>query len=110
MVEATKESFRDLVAEGVSLVDVWGPDCAPCIALMPDVERIETERGPDFRVVKIEAPKNRRLCIDLRVMGLPHFLLFRDGEELDRLGGDVTASELRTWVDETLSEVSTERS
>ncbi|MGH9276936.1 MAG: thioredoxin family protein [Acidimicrobiales bacterium] len=110
MVEATKENFRDLVAEGVTLVDVWGPDCAPCIAMMPDIERMEAERD-ELQVIKIEAPKNRRLCIELRVMGLPHFLLFHDGEELDRIGGDgVTASQLRKWVDDQMSELATERS
>ena len=35
MVEATKENFDELVAEGVTLVDVWGPQCAPCVAMMP---------------------------------------------------------------------------
>src|SRR5437588_4618753 len=110
MVEATKESFRDLVAAGASLVDVWGPACAPCVALMPDVERLESDHDPDLKVVKVEAPKNRRLCIELKVMGLPAFPLFHDGEEIDRLDGDVSASELRRWVDDTLAGLVAERS
>ena len=101
MVEATKESFQDLVADGVTLVDVWGPSCVPCIALMPEVERIETER--DVNVVKVEAPKNRRLCMELKVMGLPAFLMFRDGEEVSRLDGDVSSAGLWEWVDGTLA-------
>ena len=39
VVEATRETFRSLVSEGTVLVDVWGPDCRPCLALMPHVER-----------------------------------------------------------------------
>jgi thioredoxin 1 len=101
MVEATKESFQDLVADGVTLVDVWGPACVPCIALMPEVERIEAER--DVNVVKVEAPKNRRLCMELKVMGLPAFLLFRDGEEVSRLGGEVSSAKLWEWVDGNLA-------
>ena len=104
MVEATKESFRDLVADGVTLVDVWGPSCVPCIALMPEVERIEAER--DVSVVKVEAPKNRRLCMELKVMGLPAFLLFRDGEEVSRLDGDVSSARLWAWVDGNLASTS----
>ena len=100
MVEVTKESFHELVAEGTTLVDVWGPQCVPCIALMPDVEKIEEERAPDLKVVKLEAPKNRRLCMELKVMGLPAFLLFRDGQEISRLdGADVSAPQLRSWVE-----------
>ncbi|MDQ4098517.1 MAG: thioredoxin family protein [Actinomycetota bacterium] len=101
MVEATKDSFHDLVSDGVTLVDVWGPACAPCIALMPDVERIEAERS--VKVVKVEAPKNRRLCMELRVMGLPAFLLFRDGEEVSRLDGNLSAAGLWEWVDGNLA-------
>ncbi len=37
-------------------------------------------------------------------MGLPALLLFRDGEEVDRLTGeDITASSLDAWLDENLA-------
>ena len=102
LAEATKENFRDLVAEGTTLVDLWGTDCQTCMALMPDVERLATERD-DVKVVKLEAPKARRLCMELRVLGLPAFLLFHDGEEVGRLAGaDITASKLEAWLDETV--------
>jgi len=98
--EASKEDFRDLVSEGLVLVDVWGPDCRPCLALMPHVERLAEER-PELSVVKLEAPKARRLCMELRVMGLPAFVLFRDGEEVARTNGpQVTPDALEAWLDE----------
>ena len=102
MVEATRDKFRDLVAEGLVLVDMWGRSCATCLALMPDVERLGTQH--DLKVVKLEAPKARRLCMELKVMGLPAFLLFRDGQEVARLGGpDVTAAQLESWLEESMS-------
>ena len=103
MVEATKENFEELVGQGFTLVDVWGPQCAPCIAMMPDVEKLATDRAAEMKVVKLEAPKNRRLCMQYKVMGLPAFLLFKDGSEVSRLSGaDVSAAELRTWVEREL--------
>ena len=99
IVEATRENFRELVAEGVVMVDVWGPDCKPCLALLPHVERIAGER-PELRVVKLEAPKARRVCIDLKVHGLPTFLLMRDGEEVSRLSASqLSPTQLREWLD-----------
>lgn len=99
VVEATKETFDELVGTGDVLVDVWGPECRPCFALMPHVEKLAEERE-DLTVVKLEAPKARRLCMSLRVMGLPAFLLYRDGEELGRLsGGDITPGSLVAWLD-----------
>ncbi len=110
MLEATAENFDDLVAEGVTLVDVWGPSCAPCLAMMPDVERLAEERASDMKVVKLEAPKARRLCMSLRLMGLPAFLFFRDGEEIGRLAGsDVNFEAVKAWVDETLAGVAAQR-
>jgi len=101
VTEATKESFRDLVAEGQVLVDVWGPDCQPCLALMPTVEKLAEESGGALRVVKLEAPKARRLCMELKVMGLPAFLLFRDGTEVARINGpQVSAAALTQWLED----------
>ena len=98
VMEATRDNFSELVAEGQSLVDVWGPECAPCLALNPHVEKLADEHT-DLKVVKLEAPKARRLCIDLKVHGLPTFLLFRDGEEVSRISNPrLSPRELDEWL------------
>jgi len=103
LTEATKDNFREFVAQGQVLVDVWGPQCAPCIALMPDVEAL-AQSHPDVKFVKLDSSQARRLCIELRVMGLPAFLLFRDGREVARHAGQtVTAASLTQWLDDTLA-------
>ena len=102
--EATKENFRELVADGQVLVDVWGPDCQPCLRMMPHVAKLAEESGGSLRVVKLEAPKARRLCMELKVMGLPAFLLFRNGEEVARINGpQVTEDTLTKWLEENQS-------
>ena len=104
LTEVTRENFRDLVAEGTTLVDVWGPDCQPCLAMMPFIERTAAERAEEFKTVKLEAPKARRLCMELRLMGLPAFVMFRDGEEIGRIAGaDLNESKVVTWLDDTLA-------
>jgi thioredoxin-like negative regulator of GroEL len=104
IVEAKREDFWDVVEEGTVLVDVWGPDCKPCLALEPEVERMAEER-PDLRVAKLEAPKARRVCIDLKVQGLPTFLLFRDGEEVARLTDpNLKPPQLEEWLQENYDE------
>ncbi len=102
VTEATRETFRDLVAQGTVLVDIWGPECQPCLALLPHVEALAARYAADMRVIKLEAPKARRLCMELGVMGLPAFVMFRDGEEVGRLAGPSAASAdgLDQWVDE----------
>ena len=99
VTEVDKENFAELTADGTVLIDVWGPACVPCVALTPHVERLAEER-PDIKVLKLEAPKNRRLCIDMKIMGMPAFLLFRDGAEVDRLSDpQLTPEALNAWLD-----------
>lgn len=102
VVEATKEGFAVLVAEGVVLVDVWGPSSAPCLALLPHVEALASRRN-GLRVVKVEAPRARRLCRELDVLGLPAFLLYREGEEVARIcEPELSAERLEAWLEESL--------
>lgn len=70
------------------LVDFWGPQCRPCLALMPIVERLEKDYAGRVKVTKVNAAENRMLCAKLRVMGLPTFLFYKGGVEINRLAGE----------------------
>ena len=105
VAEATRENFDGLVESGTTLVDVWGPDCRPCLALKPHVEKLAEARD-DLTVVMLEAPKARRVCIRLQVHGLPTFLLMHDGEEVARLSAStISPTELNTWLEKSLDEM-----
>jgi thioredoxin 1 len=90
MIDATVETFNELVRDGEVLVDIWGPQCQPCLALMPAVEALESSYGDRIRFIKVEAPENRKVCRDLRVAGLPAYLTMRDGIEVERLTSNGT--------------------
>jgi len=108
VAEATRENFDELVASGTTLVDVWGPDCRPCLALKPHVEKLADARD-DISVVMLEAPKARRVCIRLKVHGLPTFLLMHDGEEVARLSAStISPTQLDDWLDKNLDEMTEE--
>jgi thioredoxin len=97
-VDATPETFESLVAEGSVLVDFWGPRCQPCLALMPAVEALEQHYDGRLKLVKVNAPDNRQVCRDLRVMGLPTYLLYRNGAEVERLTGDPSKTDIEAAV------------
>ncbi|MBW3653511.1 MAG: thioredoxin family protein [Actinobacteria bacterium] len=108
VAEATRENFDELDMSGTVLLDVWGPDCRPCLALKPHVEKLAEERD-DLKVVMLEAPKARRVCIRLGVHALPTFLLMRDGEEVARLSAStISPAQLNDWLDKTLDEMEEE--
>jgi thioredoxin 1 len=97
-VDATTETYEELVAHGTVMADFWGPQCVPCLALMPAVEEMEAGSGGALRLVKVNAADNRRLCLSQRVLALPTFILYRDGEEVSRLTGNPTAAEIEAAV------------
>ena len=70
------------------LVDYWGPRCGPCLKLMPWVEKLADEVADTTTIVKLNTAENRRLAMNLRVMGLPTFALYSNGQEVQRLTGD----------------------
>lgn len=70
------------------MVDFWGPQCRPCLALMPAVDQLEEEYSGKIKVAKLNATENRMLCAKLRVMGLPTYLFYKDGVEINRLTGE----------------------
>lgn len=90
MIELNRDNYEIEIKNSKEpvLVDFWGPQCKPCLALMPLVENIEREYAGRLKVAKVNAAGNRMLCARLKVMGLPTFLLYKDGVEVNRLTGE----------------------
>ena len=97
-VDATVDTFPALVAEGNVLVDFWGPRCVPCLALMPAVEKLEADHAGRLTLVKVNATENRQIARDLKVIAMPTFVLYRDGAEVERLGGNPSAADIGAAV------------
>jgi thioredoxin 1 len=107
VMEISTETFEKQVVQSDKpvLVDFWGPRCGPCLALMPQVEALEKEYGEKVKITKIDASKNRRLCLELKVMGLPTYLVYKNGKEVDRLtGGDLNISDIEESVKKIIEE------
>ena len=82
------------------LIDFWGPQCRPCLALMPAVEQLEKDYTGKIKVAKVDVSQNRMLCARLRVMSVPTFILYKDGLEQNRLVGEnITGDELKKAID-----------
>ncbi|MFC1979812.1 thioredoxin family protein [Chloroflexota bacterium] len=94
-VEVNRDNFDPEVLQSKEpvLVDFWGPQCKPCLALMPTVEELEKDYAGRLKVAKLNATENRMLCAKLRVLGLPTFLFYKEGVEINRLVGDNIAKD-----------------
>lgn len=86
-------------------VDLWGPKCGPCLALMPDVEALAEQYSGKIKFGKLNVMENRRLCITLKVMGVPTFLFYKGGVQKERVTGEqVTLEAIRAGAERLLSQ------
>jgi len=94
-IEVNADTFEKEVVQSdfPILVDFWGPQCGPCLALMPHVEALEEKFKGKLKISKVDASKNRRLCLNLKVFGLPTFLFYKNGKEVNRLTGNTVKIE-----------------
>jgi thioredoxin 1 len=100
-LELNQDNFESEVLQSKVpvMMDFWGPQCRPCLALMPVVEQLEKDYAGRLRVAKLNSEGNRMLCAKLRVMGLPTFLFYKDGTEVSRLtGADITKDDLTGMI------------
>ena len=100
-IDVNADSFdKEVVQSDIPvLVDFWGPRCEPCLALMPQVEALEEKYRGKIKITKLDASKNRRFCLAMRVLGLPTYLFYRDGKEVERLtSGTLTISDIEASV------------
>ena len=98
MIEVTKDNYEAEVLQSSMpvVVDLWGPKCGPCLALLPSVEELAKEYEGKVKFCKLNVAENRRQVISLKVMGVPTFLFYKGGEVQDRLtGGDTTIDAIR---------------
>lgn len=99
MIEVNKDNYEEevLKSDMPVLVDLWGPKCGPCLALMPQVEELSREFEGKVKFCKLNVADNRKLVISLRVMGVPTLLFYKGGEIVDRLSGtDAVPDSIRT--------------
>ena len=88
-IHVTDESFEAevLKASLPALVDFWAPWCGPCRMVAPIVEDLAKAYDGRLVVAKINTDENVQVAGGLGIMGIPTLILFKDGQEVDRVVG-----------------------
>ena len=83
-----------LKAELPVLADFYSDSCVPCKRLSPLLAEVEEENADSLKVVKINVNFDTELAEKYKVQAAPTLILFKNGEEIDRLLGSVKKTEI----------------
>ena len=81
-----ENNFENAIQSGVTLVDFFATWCGPCKMLSPIIEELAAEAN-GFSVYKVDIDECEDLAMDYSVMSVPTLIIFKDGEEAERLIG-----------------------
>lgn len=95
-MNVTSENFEKevLKSEIPVLVDFWASWCMPCKMMMPVVEQIEKEMQNTVKVCKVNIDEQSNLAIQYGVMSIPTFLVFKEGNVVNKTVGMQEKQEL----------------
>ena len=74
---------------GPILVDFWAGWCMPCKIMAPVMEELAHEYAGRVMCAKINVDENPDISKQYNIMSIPHFIIFKNGQPVERIVGAV---------------------
>lgn len=99
--EVTDSGFETdvLGSDKPVLVDFWAEWCGPCRMIAPSVEAVAEEYAGKAGVMKMNVDENPTVPNQFGIRGIPTLILFKGGQEQERIVGAVSREALAKVID-----------
>ena len=108
MIQDIEDREFDRIIEQASvpvLVEFWQPGCGHCLALLQELELIQTEVGDRLVIYKMNVQENYLIPGELEIHSLPTLALYVDGKFEKFIGGigkkNELLKQLAGWISST---------
>ena len=102
--EITAATFGSILGSATRplLVDFWATWCGPCRALAPTVDQIGAEMAGRLDVYKCNVDDEGVLATKFRIVSIPTLILFKNGQPVTTMVGNMPKEELEREIEEAL--------
>jgi thioredoxin 1 len=98
-VEINDDNFVEITKSGVALVDFWATWCPPCRMQGPIVDKIAAQYKGKAVIGKLNVDDSQAVASKFGVHSIPTLIIFKDGQEVQRLVGLQTEQKLQSVID-----------
>jgi thioredoxin len=100
VIELTHENFESEIKKSkLMIVDFYANWCGPCQMLKPVFKKV-SEEFKKIKFAKVNTEEEQELAEKCEIKSIPCLIIFRNGEEIERMVGYQTEDDLREKVDE----------